>query len=161
MASAGAPMSGAGGQNLGLALIMMDAGEGGRADPAFQAHVLPIGFWSMAVWNKWMPIEELNHTAWTARDAPAQAAHPWRLVYGPAAATVASCARLDWHVVDGATIKTDVGETMDLTVGPPAAVKRKVHDAVKRWRWERVEATVPKMRIEGASGAQMRPVWKA
>ena len=60
MASAGAPPSGTGGQNLDLALMMMDGGPGGRAVPALQSHMLPIGFWSMAVWISLLPLEDLN-----------------------------------------------------------------------------------------------------
>ena len=60
VASAGAPLTCTGGQNLNLALIMMDGSPTGHADPAFQAHSLPIGFWSMAVWNQWVPLKDLN-----------------------------------------------------------------------------------------------------
>ena len=48
-----APGAGAGGQNLDLALVLADGGPAGKADPAFDAHGLPIGDWSMAVWESW------------------------------------------------------------------------------------------------------------
>ena len=54
------------GQNLDLALIMMDASEHGRADPAFDAHEMPIGQWAQAVWDMWLPREAL-HTAGSQR----------------------------------------------------------------------------------------------
>ena len=132
---------------MDLAFIKLDGGPTGRADPAFQAHSLPIGFWSMAVWNQWVPLEDLNLAVWIARNSLAPAAHPWRLVYGPSAATVATCARLDWKMVDASTIITDGGHTIDVTQDPPAVVKPKVNEAVIRWRRRRVEDTFPKMKI--------------
>jgi len=45
--------AGAGGQNLDLALMIADGGKTGRADPAYDAHGLPIGEWAMAVWEGW------------------------------------------------------------------------------------------------------------
>ena len=48
-----APGAGTGGQNLDLALVLADGGPSGKADPAFDAHGLPIGDWSMAVWEGW------------------------------------------------------------------------------------------------------------
>lgn len=38
-----APASGTGGQNLDAALIVTDGGPSGRADPAFDARLIPIG----------------------------------------------------------------------------------------------------------------------
>ena len=49
MAAIAAPASGTGGQNLYAALIVADEGPSGRADPAFDAHLLPIGEWAAAV----------------------------------------------------------------------------------------------------------------
>ena len=88
----------------------------------------------MAVGNQWVPLEDLNLAVWTARNKLTQAAHPWRLIYGPAAATVVTCARLDWKLIDVSTIITDGGHWIDLTQDPPVVVKRKVHEAVIRWR---------------------------
>ena len=80
--AAAAPASGAGGQNVDLALIMADGSTNGRTDPAFPAHALPIGFWAMAVWNGWMPESDLHHMIWVAKNKLAAANFPWRLVYG-------------------------------------------------------------------------------
>ena len=46
-----APGEGAGGQNLDLALTLADGSATGRADPAYDAHMLPIGEWALAVWK--------------------------------------------------------------------------------------------------------------
>ena len=48
-AAVAAPGVGTGGQNLDMALIMADGGPKGRADPAYDAHKLPIGEWAFAV----------------------------------------------------------------------------------------------------------------
>ena len=54
------PASGAGGQNLDAALIVADGGPSGCADPAFDAHLLPIGEWAAAVWSERLPLESLH-----------------------------------------------------------------------------------------------------
>ena len=66
-----------------------------------------------------------------ARNKLVQATHPWRLVYRPAAATVATCARLEWEVHDAAAMITDEGRKLDLAEDPPAVVKKEVDEAVK------------------------------
>jgi len=52
MATAVAPSTGSGGQNVDYALMMADGSAAGVADPAFPAHEQPIGHWAMGVWNK-------------------------------------------------------------------------------------------------------------
>ena len=42
-----------GGQNLGMAMVVADGSKKGRADPAYDAHSLPIGEWAMAVRERW------------------------------------------------------------------------------------------------------------
>ena len=44
-----------GGQNLDLALTLADENAKAGADPAFDAHLMPIGDWATAVWECWMP----------------------------------------------------------------------------------------------------------
>ena len=51
-AAIAAPASGAGGQKLDAALIVADGGPSGMADPAFDAHLLPIGEWATDVWEE-------------------------------------------------------------------------------------------------------------
>ncbi len=57
--AASAPAAGACGQNLDAALMIADGGVKGRADPAFDAHDLPIGQWAEAVWLQWLPMPSL------------------------------------------------------------------------------------------------------
>ena len=58
--------SGNGGQDLDAALILADGGPKGYADPAFDAHVLPIGQWATAVWEDWLPRTSLQKSVSTA-----------------------------------------------------------------------------------------------
>ena len=67
VASAAAPASGSGGQNLDLALMLADGSPSGAVDPAFHAHAQPIGHWAQAVWNKWMPRRYLLRPAAAAK----------------------------------------------------------------------------------------------
>jgi hypothetical protein len=53
-AAMAAPGAGAGGQNLDIALVVADGSSKGRADPAFDAHMMPIGEWAMACWENWI-----------------------------------------------------------------------------------------------------------
>ena len=54
-AKAAAPPAGCCGQDLDLALMIADACASGRADPAFDAHKVPIAAWALAVWEAWLP----------------------------------------------------------------------------------------------------------
>ena len=62
-----------------------------------------------------------------------QVSQVWRHVRGPGLATVASCARLNWHVVDATTMVPDRGCTLHLELDFPAVVKVEVREAAKRW----------------------------
>ena len=48
-----APGAGAGGQNMDIALMFVDGDAKGKADPAFDAHMMPIGEWALACWENW------------------------------------------------------------------------------------------------------------
>ena len=50
----------------------------------------------------------------------------WRRVSGPAAAFVATLARLGWRRAGGSTLLDDVGRTIELSLDPPAVIKRRV-----------------------------------
>ena len=50
-AAVAAPGNGTGGQNIDFALMLADEGAKGRADPAYDAHLLPIGEWPQARWE--------------------------------------------------------------------------------------------------------------
>ena len=53
VAAVAAPGAGTGGQNLDLALMVADGSAKGRDDPGFDAHIMPIGQWAMALWECW------------------------------------------------------------------------------------------------------------
>ena len=150
-----------GGGDLDLTLAVADGSRGGTADPAFQAHLQPIVAWARAVWESWMPRAEMLHTAAWAVRRLAVARRPWAVVGGPAAATVASTARLGWRFRDGLTMVTQAGVELLLTRDPPARVAALVKEAVWQWRWARVERNVPQLRPpreEPSLGPCWRPI---
>ena len=53
-----APVSGTASQNLDLALILADENRLGRADPAYDAHALPIVTFARAAWHEWVPHQD-------------------------------------------------------------------------------------------------------
>ena len=63
VAAASAPGAGTGGQNLDLPMVVANGSKKGRADPAYDAHSLPIGEWAMAIWEKWSPIPPLKESS--------------------------------------------------------------------------------------------------
>ncbi len=130
------------GKDLNITLILADDKAHQRLDPAFAAHCAPMGQWAEAVWCSWCPIAMLHRSIAIARARIAGALRPWARVRGPAAAYVATAARLGWHVRDATTVVTDRGRVLDLRVGPPCIVRREVAAAVVRWRWKRVEDAV-------------------
>jgi hypothetical protein len=155
-AAATSPASGPGGQNIDTALLIADGGPRGRADPAYDAHDMPIGQWSMAVWEQWVPVRSLLTLAASAKLRLTNASRIWAKVYGPAAAMVASCARLDWVVIDGLNLVTDEGKPLNLSIDPPAVVREECREAVRRWRWRNIAMAMPQLSL----GAVMQPVWK-
>ena len=161
VAAAGAAGSGMCGQDLDLALILADGSATGMADPAFAAHSGPLGHWAMAVWNEWRPIPALNSSMKEAISACDKAAHPWRIAYGPAAATYLSARRLGWSTANATAWTTDRGRHLDLRVDPPAVIIREVHDAVRRWRWRALALKYPSLSVfADGEGAVMEPIWK-
>ena len=59
VAAAVAPAAGTRGQCLDMTLALADGKAKGRADPAFDAHIDPIGQWAQAVWHEWLPRKAL------------------------------------------------------------------------------------------------------
>lgn len=141
-----APESGIGGQDLDLALTLADENAKAGADPAFDAHNMPIGDWATAVWEAWMPERAMERLVAKAKMKLKKTKNTWAKVKGPAAAMVASRQRLGWAVVSSTELRTDRAETLDLCMDSPAAVKLEVARAVKRWRWRNVEAKLPQLR---------------
>ena len=116
--AAAAPSSGLGGQELDIALMIADGSLMGKADPAFIAHSDVIVHWAKAIWNKWIPREDLQTSIDDAKTRTAASPQPWRVVYGPAAALVCTAERLNWEVLSATELRTDVGRILDLTLDP-------------------------------------------
>ena len=69
---------------------------------------------------------------------------------------VCSLDRLGWKVVDATNLVTDEGRAIDLCVTPPVVVKRKIEDAVRRWRWRNVARSHPSLQ----EGCNFEPIFK-
>ncbi len=149
----------AAGRSLDLDLLLADGPSEGYVDPAFEAHAAPLAMWAEASWMQWAPRHALNTTMAKVKLKLLHASRPWARVTGPAAAVVATAARLGWHVADATTLVTDRGRRLDLTCDPPTVVRREVRAAVDRWRWRRIELGVPGIDSGGAGhGAAIAPV---
>ena len=161
-AHAAAPASGPGGQDLDLALIIADGPRQGRADPAHDAHCMPIFAWAQAVWNAWLPRNVLERLADTAITTLSAARSIWQNVKGPAAATVASAWRLEWTVHSANQFTTDQGRLLNLDLDPPVVIKRECYLAVRRWRERAIFDKFPHLGPFAAShGLHTAPLWRA
>ena len=78
------------GQNVDLALVIADGSATGRADPAYDAHMLPIGEWVLAAWEGWELKISMQRMIRHALAKLKVAKSPWHKCYGPAAAFVLS-----------------------------------------------------------------------
>ena len=70
----------------------------------------------------------------------------WARVCGPGAAMVMTCIRIGWEVISSRHLVTHDGEHLDLKLDPPTVILLKVVEAVKRWRWKRIENVCPSLR---------------
>ena len=148
-----------GGKDLDLALICAERSDRQAVDPAFIAHEAPIGEWADAIWTRRLPTRTLASITASAMARLARSPRPWAIVTGPAAAFVASAARIGWTVRDAFCLRTDDGHELNLTVDPPVIVRRHVHAAVSRWRWRNVETRVPELYSGGRGlGANFGPI---
>ncbi len=144
IAKAAAPEGG--GKSVDLVLLTADR-TNGTMDPAFDAHVLPVYYWSLAWWEGWKP----HNTLTRAGEAAIAKLHGcagscWRRVCGPATAVVATLGRIGWDIITPSRFRTDLGRTVHLDLGPPTVIGTQVKDAVRRWRWNRVVAAHPTVR---------------
>ncbi len=160
VAAAAASTPGGAGE-LDVALLLADGSERGRADPAFSAHDSPIGKWAEAVWESWLPRAALARLTRQAVEDLTGKTSPWRYVFGPAAAFVASAWRLGWHVLSSIRLQTDLGHELDLSRDPPAMIVHEVRVAVWRWRWRRLEANHPHLKQDdGGHGIMVEPIYR-
>ena len=74
---------------------------------------------------------------------------------------VMTCLRIDWVVTSARHLVTHEGELLDLKLDPPAVVLLKVADAVRRWRWKKIEKSCPQLAVNGSGrGVVMEPLWQ-
>ena len=136
IARASAP--GGGGKNPDLVLWAIDQARG-TMDPAFDAHVLPIKFWALAVWQEWRPRRMLERALLDARTKLLTfKTSVWQKVVGPASAIVASAARLGWRFLSAFELETDCGKTLSFLQDSPSYIAEEVREAVRRWRFARI-----------------------
>ena len=153
-----APGAGTGGQNMDLALVLADEGPKGRADPAYDAHGLPIGEWAMAVWEQWESEKTMQLTINRARLKFAKVKNKWAVSYGPGVAFILTGERLKWEVMNATMVRTDLGVVLNMKLDPPAVVIQECHLAVQRWRWRKVETVFPQLAASGSGrGPLMEP----
>jgi hypothetical protein len=160
VATAAAASRGGSGE-LDFALVYIDGSIKGRADPAFAAHNDPISSWAEAVWSSWMPRPALGKMLQAATEKQEGRASPWAIVFGPAAAFLATARRLSWQVRSELAASSDLGVAVDFTRDSPAFVARMVAESVARWRWRRIEARHPSLvQGTGGHGAHMQPIFQ-
>jgi hypothetical protein len=69
------------GGDLDLTLAIADGFRRGRADPAYEAHMAPIGQWAMAVWERWLTPSALHKLVAVSR-LKLTTAKPWCCIRG-------------------------------------------------------------------------------
>ena len=94
-AAAAAPGRGTAGQDLDIGLLLADEGTNAKADPAYDAHLLPIGEWAMAVWENWMPEASMERIITHGRERLNTATNKWAATHGPGAALASSARAKD------------------------------------------------------------------
>ena len=156
-----APGAGIGGQNMDIALMFADGGPKGKADPAFDAHMMPIGEWAMACWEGWTIDGAMDAIIKAAKIMVTSVKNRWARVCGLGAAMVMTCFRIGWVVISARRLITHDGESLDLKVDPPAVILLKVAEAVRQWRWKKIEKVCPQLAVNGSGrGAIMEPLWQ-
>ena len=113
-------------------MVVADGSKKGRADPAYDAHSLPIGEWAMAIWEKWSPVAPMQRVVDDAVLRISKATNKWAEVYGLGAALVLTCTRLQWTIISATKFVTDLGELLDLVLVPPRVVVMQCFASVQR-----------------------------
>ena len=95
-ASAAAPATA--GKQVDAVLYLLDAGRGGKVDPAFAAHAQPIVTWALAGWQGWLHPGDLSRAAsWAEQRVCEDGRVKWAVVAGPSGGLVGSLVRLGWQ----------------------------------------------------------------
>ena len=144
--------------DLDLRLALADGTGKAKVDPAFAAHLAPIGAWAEAVWCRWLPHGTLRELMRKTSQFFAEGVR-WAVVHGPAAACFASANRLGWTVVSAFEMITDSGETLSLLRDSPAFLRKRVIEAVGRWRAKAIEWRFPALSSDGrGEGPHIGPI---
>ena len=77
----------------------------------------------------------LNQSREHAKAKLAGSANMWAACTGPATSLIATLTRIGWTIHGADLITTDIGTQLNLRLDSPQAVKKEVHEAVRRWRW--------------------------
>ena len=97
--------------------------RGGTADPAFDAHALPIKAWTLAYWQYWQPWIVLDNAFdHAAASLQSVVRTPWDKVTGPVSALLASVWRLGWTVLGPRLFRDDLGDLVDIIAESPAKI---------------------------------------
>ena len=91
-------------------------------DPAFDAHVLPVKFWSLAVWESWIDANKMTATIANVRDKLSRAKCAWSVTTGPVAALLNSLQRVGWTLESHTILRDDRMRKFDLYLDPPTVV---------------------------------------
>ena len=97
-----------------------------------------------AHWEHWQPAGSLAAAALEASSRVLKDGRIlWAKVAGPAAATVASAARIGWRLIGGNSWESDDGTSIDMLLDPPIAVIQAARQSVRRWRIRNIGALLP------------------
>jgi len=139
---AGALAPEAGGKNPDVVLYMNDV-AGATADPAYDAHVLPLKHWALACSQGWQPRKTLEGSLYAAVARLRGATRSvWDVAAGPAAGVAATVWRLGWAIRDAFTYVDDLGDVVDFVRDSPAAITARVKASVRRWQFMRATDTI-------------------
>ena len=104
------------GKDPNLVLAAADAKLRHMVDPGFAAHSEVVVYWASAVWDGWIAIAAMHKAIAKARSELTRARRHWAVVKGPAAALVATLARIGWTFTDAVTVYTDSMEEVSSKV---------------------------------------------
>ena len=91
----------------------------------------------MAVWGRWTTSISMQKVIDYAVQRTTKATNKWSMCYGPGAAFVLTCARLNWTITSATKLVTDMGELLDMVLDPPkgdrhAVLRRRPTVAVEK-----------------------------
>ena len=131
------------GRSTNFVFHAVDAG-GSCTDPAHQAFALPVLRWVTALWEGWVDAEELAKALSAAGERLAAAkASVWQVVAGPAAAFLATLREFRCEARSASVVVDDLGVEWNLWRHSPAALKKPLKLAVRRWRFAKMCVEMP------------------